>query len=330
MVPQLTRLKEKGADAIILVVNAPPGAQMMKSRERMGWNVPVVSHWGISGGRFPELAGPTAGDAHFVQTYSFFGKQSPVGERVLAALKTKYPAIKGPADIFAPVGTANAYDAMHLLALAIEQAGSTDGDAVRAALEDLKAPYQGLIKTYNKPFSAENHDALGPNDYIMVQLRGRQDRPGRRRGATVAAAAAARMSASHSRCMLVNAALITGLGLGSMYGLLALGFHVTYAVSNTVNFAQGSTMMLGAVLCFTFWVTLGWPLCACGRCSRCRLRRLGRARRARGGAAVRAARLQLLADGDGRARHRARERRAVHLRQGSARHAVRLPHDATR
>ena len=68
----------------------------MKSRERMGWKVPVVSHWGISGGRFPELAGPTAGEAHFVQTYSFFGKQSPVGERVLAALMKKYPAIKGP------------------------------------------------------------------------------------------------------------------------------------------------------------------------------------------------------------------------------------------
>src|SRR5215469_13020790 len=55
MVPHLTRLKEAGADAIILVVNAPPGAQMMKSRERMGWTVPVVSHWGISGGRFPSL-----------------------------------------------------------------------------------------------------------------------------------------------------------------------------------------------------------------------------------------------------------------------------------
>src|SRR3954462_10733455 len=62
--------------------------------------------------------------------------------------------------------------------------------------------------------------------------------------------------------MLAYAALITGVGLGSMYGLLALGFHVTYAVSNTVNFAQGSTMMLGAVLCFTFWVTLGFPLSA--------------------------------------------------------------------
>jgi branched-chain amino acid transport system permease protein len=59
---------------------------------------------------------------------------------------------------------------------------------------------------------------------------------------------------------LVASALITGFGLGSMYGLLALGFYVTYAVSNTVNFAQGSTMMLGAVLAFTFAVTLGWPM----------------------------------------------------------------------
>ena len=60
--------------------------------------------------------------------------------------------------------------------------------------------------------------------------------------------------------MLVASALISGLGLGSMYGLLALGFHITHAVSHTVNFAQGSTMMLGAVICFTFWVTLGFPL----------------------------------------------------------------------
>jgi branched-chain amino acid transport system substrate-binding protein len=172
MTPQLTRLKEKGADSIILVVNTPPGAQMMKSRERMGWTVPVVSHWGISGGRFPELAGPTAGDAHFVQTYSFFGKLSPTGERVLAALKKKYPAVKGPEDVFAPVGTANAYDAMHLLGLAIAQAGSTDGDKIREALESLNARYEGLIKTYNKPFSKGDHDALGAADYIMVRYDG--------------------------------------------------------------------------------------------------------------------------------------------------------------
>ena len=173
MTPQLTRLKDDaGADSIILVVNAPPGAQVMKSRERMGWTVPVISHWGISGGRFPELAGPTAGDADFVQTYSFFGKQEPVGERVLAALEKKYPQIKGPQDVFAPVGTADAYDAMHILALAIAQAGSTDADAIRTALEDLKTPYEGLIKTYTRPFKPDNHDALGPDDYIMVHYEG--------------------------------------------------------------------------------------------------------------------------------------------------------------
>jgi branched-chain amino acid transport system permease protein len=59
--------------------------------------------------------------------------------------------------------------------------------------------------------------------------------------------------------MLVTSALITGFALGSMYGLLALGFYITYAVSSTVNFAQGSSMMLGAVLAYTFAVTLGWP-----------------------------------------------------------------------
>jgi branched-chain amino acid transport system permease protein len=58
--------------------------------------------------------------------------------------------------------------------------------------------------------------------------------------------------------LLVTLALISGIGLGSMYGLLALGFYVTYAVSNTVNFAQGSSMMLGAVLAYTFAVTWKW------------------------------------------------------------------------
>lgn len=60
--------------------------------------------------------------------------------------------------------------------------------------------------------------------------------------------------------MLLLSALISGIGLGSMYGLMALGFYVTYAVSGTVNFAQGSSMMLGAVLTYAFAQTLGWPM----------------------------------------------------------------------
>ena len=173
MVPQLTRLKAAQADAIILVCNAAPGAQVMRGLERMGWEVPVISHWGISGGRFPELAGSWAGKVDFVQTYSFFGAQNDIGHRVLASLKAKYPDVKGPGDAIPPVGIANAYDALHLTALAIDKAGSTDGDKVRQAFYQI-GPYPGLIKTYDKPFTPDNHDALHEHDYIMVRYQGDQ------------------------------------------------------------------------------------------------------------------------------------------------------------
>ncbi|HEX8663537.1 MAG TPA: branched-chain amino acid ABC transporter permease [Beijerinckiaceae bacterium] len=59
--------------------------------------------------------------------------------------------------------------------------------------------------------------------------------------------------------MPLLSALVSGLALGSMYGLLALGFHATYAVSGTVNFSQGSSMTLGAVLGYFLMVLWGFP-----------------------------------------------------------------------
>jgi branched-chain amino acid transport system substrate-binding protein len=169
MVPQLTRLKLAGADTLFLVGNVGPAAQVVKSLDRMGWKVPVVSHWGPAGGRFTELAGPSARNVHFVQTYSFFDKQSPVGDKVIKALKDKYPSIKGPDDITPAVGVANAYDGMHLVALAIAKAGSTDGAAIREGFYKIDR-YDGLIKTYVKPFSATMHDALHEDDYVWARF----------------------------------------------------------------------------------------------------------------------------------------------------------------
>ncbi|SAI65515.1 binding-protein-dependent transport protein [Bordetella ansorpii] len=169
VVPQLSRLKAAGADTLFMVGNVGPSAQVVKSLERMGWKVPVVSHWGPAGGRFTELAGPGARDVHFVQTYSFFGKQSPVGEKVVAALKAKYADIKGPENITPAVGVANAYDAMQLTALAITKAGSTDGDAIREGFYKIDS-YEGLIKTYKQPFTPEVHDALSSSDYVWAQF----------------------------------------------------------------------------------------------------------------------------------------------------------------
>ena len=167
---QLTRLREAGAEALMLVANAAPAAQVMRSLTRINWDVPIISHWGISGGRFPELAGDIANKVEFVQTYSFFDAQSEVGNKVLKELNNKYQ-LKEPAEILAPVGTANAYDALMLSAKAIDTAGSTEGTEIRAALLNLPQ-HQGLIKTYDKPFTADNHDALTEDDYIMVRWEG--------------------------------------------------------------------------------------------------------------------------------------------------------------
>ena len=169
VVPQLSRLKSAGTDVLFLVGNVGPSSQVVKSLDRMGWMPPIVSHWGPAGGRFTELAGPSAKNVHFVQTYSFFGNQSPVGQKVLKALMAKYPDIKGAGDVTPAVGVANAYDAMMLSALAIQNAGSTDGPKVRDGYYKI-GRYEGLIKTYDKPFTPGNHDALNENDYVWAQF----------------------------------------------------------------------------------------------------------------------------------------------------------------
>lgn len=169
VVPQLTRLKNAGADTLLMVGNVGPSAQVVKSLDRMGWDVPVVSHWGPAGGRFGELAGPNASRVHFIQTYVFTEHNSPKGDALLSALKAAYPQIKTLADVTPAVGIANAYDALHLAALAVEKAGSTDGKAVRDGFYAI-SEYDGLIKHYKQPFTAQKHDALGPDDYLFTHF----------------------------------------------------------------------------------------------------------------------------------------------------------------
>ncbi len=169
VVPQLSRLKASGADVLYLVGNVGPSAQVVKSLDKMAWKVPVVSHWGPAGGRFTELAGPSAANVHFVQTYSFFGDLSPKGKQVLDMLMKKYPDYKGPGDITPAVGVANAYDSAQLVALAIQAAGSTDGDKVREGFYKIES-YDGLIKKFAKPFTPQNHDAVTADDYVWTQF----------------------------------------------------------------------------------------------------------------------------------------------------------------
>lgn len=165
MVPQLTRLRENGADSLFLVANVGPSSQVVRSLERMGWDVPIASHWGPAGGRFTELAGESGERVHFIQTFLFTDEQHPL----YVALQERYPEIRGLADVTPATGIANAYDAMLLLAAAIEGADSTEGPAIREAMYEISG-VEGVIKTYDRPFTPDDQDALGPEDYTFAQF----------------------------------------------------------------------------------------------------------------------------------------------------------------
>ena len=53
--------------------------------------------------------------------------------------------------------------------------------------------------------------------------------------------------------------LITGLGQGCLYGLIALGFVLIYKATEIVNFAQGELLMMGAFFAVTYIGILGLP-----------------------------------------------------------------------
>ncbi|CAM5767267.1 MULTISPECIES: branched-chain amino acid ABC transporter permease [Bosea] len=58
---------------------------------------------------------------------------------------------------------------------------------------------------------------------------------------------------------LVLQLLFTGIGIGSVYALVALGFVLIFRATNVVNFAQGEFSMVAAFLMVVFSVKIGLP-----------------------------------------------------------------------
>ncbi len=54
--------------------------------------------------------------------------------------------------------------------------------------------------------------------------------------------------------------LITGLTVGSVYAMVAVGFNIIYNVTEIINFAQGEFVMLGGLIMVFFHVAVGLPL----------------------------------------------------------------------
>ncbi|HXH13655.1 MAG TPA: ABC transporter substrate-binding protein [Alphaproteobacteria bacterium] len=166
----LNRLRAAGADALLLVANAPEAAAIIRGMVVLGWKVPVISHSGPSVGRFVELAGIANVEGVLtLQTFSFSGPLSPKAEAVLRAYHARFGTHRVE-EVSVPIAVASSYDGVHLLARAIRQAGSTEGPKIREALEHLD-PYDGLIKRYAPAFTVQYHDALRAEDYLMAVWR---------------------------------------------------------------------------------------------------------------------------------------------------------------
>lgn len=169
MTAQLLKAKQAGAEAILTYAIGPELAQIANGMTKLGWKVPMIGSWTLSMANFIDNAGPGGEGARMPQTFI----QAPTTPKrqsfIINYLKTFNP--KG-GRIDSPVSAAQGYDSIYLLAAAMKQANSAEGPKVKAALEDLKAPVEGVVTTYNKPFTAKDHEAITANIPVFGEVKG--------------------------------------------------------------------------------------------------------------------------------------------------------------
>ena len=171
MTAQLLKAKEAGAEAVLTYGIGPELAQIANGMTKLGWKVPMIGSWTLSMANYIDNAGPGGEGARMPQTFI----QEPTTPKrqsfIVNYLKTFNPK---NSRIDSPVSAAQGYDSVYLLAAAIKQAGSTDGPKIKAALEDLKTPIEGVVTNYNKPFSKADHDAITANIPVFGEVKGQR------------------------------------------------------------------------------------------------------------------------------------------------------------
>jgi branched-chain amino acid transport system substrate-binding protein len=166
MTPQLLKAKTAGAEVVITYGIGPELAQIANGMIKLGWKVPMMGSWTLSMGNFIDNAGKNADGALMPQTF-IQEPNTPKRKSFIDAYQKAYKVVRIPS----PVSAAQGYDSIYLLAAAIKQAGSTDGPKVQAALEDLKAPVEGVVTTYNHPFSKTDHEAITINMPVIGKVQ---------------------------------------------------------------------------------------------------------------------------------------------------------------
>ena len=165
MTSQLLKAKNAGAEAVLTYAIGPELAQIANGMAKLGWKKPIIGSWTLSMASFIDTAGKNGDGAVMPETFI----QQPANTPKRKALVDNYLKDFKPKNgiIASPVSAAQGYDSVYVLAAAIKQANSTEGPKILAALQDLKTPVEGVVMTYNKPFSATDHEAIKAKDVVM-------------------------------------------------------------------------------------------------------------------------------------------------------------------
>ena len=164
MTSQLGKLKSAGVDTVIVWAQGTPIAQLIRSMEKINYFPLTLTSWAADNITFYDAAGKTLAEKPiFMRTVS--ESKTPPQQKLFDRIGSK---LKAPGSFsFALHG----YDSVLILTQALKQANSTDGSAIRLALEDLKTPVSGLLKTYDKPFSKASHEALTAKDLVWIRWK---------------------------------------------------------------------------------------------------------------------------------------------------------------
>ena len=168
MTSQLLKAKNAGADVILTYAIGPELAQIANGMAKLGWKKPMIGSWTLSMANFIDTAGKNGEGARMPQTFiqeANTKKRKAFIDSYLKEFKPKNGRIDSP------VSAAQGYDSIYLLAAAIKQAGSTDGVKIREALESLNEKVEGVVTTYDKPFSKNDHEAITDNIPVMGEVK---------------------------------------------------------------------------------------------------------------------------------------------------------------
>ena len=164
MTSQLLKAKNAGAEVILTYAIGPELAQIANGMAKLGWKKPMIGSWTLSMASFIDTAGKNGNGATMPETFIQVGT-TPKRKAFIDAYLKDFKPKNG--IIASPVSAAQGYDSVYLLAAAIKQAGGTEGPKILGALQSLNAPLEGVVTTYNKPYTQADHEAITEKEVVM-------------------------------------------------------------------------------------------------------------------------------------------------------------------